>query len=126
MRLNEIYHTFGEQIEFCCVYIREAHPEDSIGGFKTERNWSVGIIYDQPTTIEERGEIAEVCVLNLNLDMPMYLDGMDDEAEIKYTGWPERLYVIGANRKIAYAGAMGPMGFDPDSWEEAIKKQLTL
>ena len=56
--------------------------------------------------------------------MPMYLDGMEDEAEIKYVGWPERLYVIGADRKIAYAGAMGPMGFDPDSWEEAIKKQL--
>ena len=27
-------------------------------------------------------------------------------------------------KEIAYAGAMGPMGFDPDSWEEAIKKQL--
>jgi len=81
-------------------------------------------MYDQPKTIEERGEVAEVCVLNLKLEMPMYLDGMDDEAESKYVGWPERLYVIGTDRKIAYAGAMGPMGFDPDSWEEAIKKQL--
>ena len=124
MRLNEIYRNFGNHLEFCCIYIREAHPENSVGGFKTERNRSIGIIFDQPTTIEERGEIAEVCVLKLNLEMPMCLDGMEDEAEIKYVGWPERLYVIGADRKIAYAGAMGPMGFDPDSWEEAIKKQL--
>ena len=124
MRLNEIYRNFGDQIEFCCIYIREAHPENSVGGFKTERNRSIAILFDQPTTIEERGEIAEVCVLKLNLKMPMYLDGMEDEAEIKYVGWPERLYVIGTDRKIAYAGAMGPLGFDPDSWEEAIKNQL--
>ncbi len=124
MRLNEIYRTYGDRITFACIYIREAHPEDSVGGYKTERNWSNGIIYDQPATIEDRGEIAEVCVLNLNLEMPMYLDGMDDDAEQKYAGWPERLYIIGTDRKIAYAGAMGPMGFDPDGWEEAIKAQL--
>ena len=80
MRLNEIYRNFGDQIEFCCIYIREAHPEDSVGGYKTEQNRSIGIIYNQPTTIEERGEIAEICVLKLDLEMPMYLDGMDDEA----------------------------------------------
>ena len=56
--------------------------------------------------------------------MPMYLDGMEDEAEKLYAGWPERLYVIGVDQKIAYAGAMGPMGFDPDAWESAIKEQL--
>jgi len=126
VRLNDNYRTYGDRITFACIYIREAHPEDSVGGYKTERNWDNGIIYDQPTTIEDRGEIAEVCVLNLNLEMPMYLDGMDDDAEQKYAGWPERLYVIGTDRKIAYAGAMGPMGFDPDSWEEAIKAQLSL
>jgi hypothetical protein len=49
---------------------------------------------------------------------------MDDDAEQKYAGWPERLYIIGTDRKIAYAGAMGPMGFDPDGGEEAIKAQL--
>ncbi len=125
MRLNKIYQSYKDQVEFCCIYIREAHPENSVGGYKTERNRSIGIIFDQPTTIEERGNIAEVCVLNLNLEMPMYLDGMDDDAEKKYAGWPERLYVIGSDQKIAYAGAMGPMGFDPDAWEEAIKEQLS-
>jgi len=125
VRLNKIYQSYKDQVEFCCIYIREAHPENSVGGYKTERNRSIGIIFDQPTTIEERGNIAEVCVLNLNLEMPMYLDGMDDDAEKKYAGWPERLYVIGSDQKIAYAGAMGPMGFDPDAWEEAIKEQLS-
>ncbi len=125
MRLNEIYRAYQDQVTFCCVYIREAHPEDSVGGgFRTERNWANGIVYDQPTTIEARGEIAEVCMLKLNLEMPMYLDGMDDDAETKYAAWPERLYVIGGDAKISYAGALGPMGFDPDGWEEAIKAKL--
>ena len=121
---SEILQKYRDQIEFSCIYIREAHPEDSVGGYKTERNRSIGIIFDQPTNIKERGEIAEICVLNLNLKMPMYLDGMEDEAEKLYAGWPERLYVIGVDQKIAYAGAMGPMGFDPDSWENAIKEQV--
>lgn len=123
MRLNEIYQSYRDQIEFCCIYIREAHPDDSVGGYRTENNRSIGITFDQPSTIEERGTIAEFCVLNLNLEMPMYLDGMDDDAEKKYAGWPERLYVIGADKKIAYAGAMGPLGFDPEDWEQAIKEQ---
>ena len=69
MRLNEIYGNLRNKIRFCCIYIREAHPEDSIGGFRTERNWANGIILDQPTTIEERGQIAEVCTLDLKLAM---------------------------------------------------------
>ena len=124
MRLNEIYRNYKEKIEFCCIYIREAHPEDSVGGYKTERNRSIGIYFDQPTTIEKRSEIAEVCVLKLNLEMPMYLDDMNDDAEKKYAGWPERLYVIGSDGNIAYAGEMGPMGFDPDSWEGAIRQLI--
>ena len=124
MRLNEIYRNLRKTVQFCCIYIREAHPEDSIGGFRTERNWANGISFDQPTSVEERGEIAKICALKLNLEMPMYLDGMEDEAEAAYAGWPERLYVIGSNAKIAYAGAMGPMGFDPDSWEKIIREQI--
>jgi hypothetical protein len=121
VRLNEIYQNYKDKIEFCCIYIREAHPDDSKGGYRTENNRSIRINFNQPNTIEERGEIAEVCILDLNLEMPMYLDGMDDDAEVKYAGWPERLYVIGPDRCIAYAGDMGPLGFYPDSWEEAIK-----
>ena len=48
---------------------------------------------------------------------------MEEETEIKYVGWPEHLYVIGTDEKIAHAGTMGLMGFDPDSREEAVKKQ---
>ncbi|MEE3000136.1 MAG: deiodinase-related protein, partial [Pseudomonadota bacterium] len=44
--------------------------------------------------------------------------------EKKYAGWPERLYVIGSHGNIAYAGDMGPMGFDPDSWESAIRQLI--
>ena len=125
MRLNEIFRNYRDQIEFGCIYIREAHPDDSVGGYRTENNRSIGITYNQPSTIEERGDVAEVCVLDLNLEMPMYLDGMDDDAEKKYAGWPERLYVIGADKKIAYAGEMGPLGFDPNGWEQAIKEQMS-
>ena len=37
---------------------------------------------------------------------------------------PVTLFLADRQGKIAYAGDLGPFGFDPDSWEEAIKQQL--
>jgi len=39
---------------------------------------------------------------------------MRDVAEELYASWPERLYVIGTDGRIAYKGQTGPFGFEPD------------
>ena len=62
MRLNEIYRTYKDRIDFYCAYIKEAHPEDSDGGYRSEHNAKLGILIDQPTTIDQRAEAAEVRV----------------------------------------------------------------
>ena len=41
-------------------------------------NLDDAIVYAQPTTIEEREAIAQVCALRLNLQSPMLLDDMDN------------------------------------------------
>lgn len=48
------------------------------------------------------------------------MDSMDDKTEKAYQGWPDRLYVVGKDGKIAYAGDKGPRGFDPPQAREAL------
>ena len=38
---------------------------------------------------------------------------MDNTAARAYKAWPDRLYVIGLDGRIALAGARGPWGFKP-------------
>jgi hypothetical protein len=46
--------------------------------------------------------------------MPILVDDMDDAMSIAFAAWPERLVVIDRDGRIAYPGAPGPDGFDPD------------
>ena len=57
---------------------------------------------------------------DLKLPMPALIDGVDDKVGKAYGGWPDRLYLVGKDGKITYAGGRGPFGFDPDAWERAI------
>jgi len=56
--------------------------------------------------------------------MPMLIDTIANEAEEKYVSLPMRLYLIGRDGTIVYTGDRGPRGFDPSTWEDAIKIQL--
>jgi len=118
--LNEIYDTYKEHVQFFCVYIKEAHPEDNIEGYQVKSNTVEGVVYNQPTTITERAHVAEACMLHLNLKMPMLLDNMADEAEANYVAKPERLYVIDKDGLLVYRGEPGPQGFNLDEWVEAL------
>ena len=94
MRLNEIYVEFKDKVQFYCVYIQEAHPTD---GRQSAGNLAEGIFYEQPKSIEEREELAQVCVLRLNLKMPMLLDNMSNEVDRRYAALPDRLYLLDEN-----------------------------
>ena len=49
---------------------------------------------------------------------------MEDSVNQAYGGWPDRLYLVGVDGKIAYKGGRGPFGFEPDELEEAIEEAL--
>ena len=121
MRLNEIYDTYKDGIQFYLIYIHEAHPSD---GWQTPQNLYDAVVYEAPTTQDERADVANACVIGLDLKMPMLVDNIDDEVEEKYISEPIRLFVIDPAGRITFNGAQGPRGFDPDAWEVAIKEQL--
>ena len=73
----------------------------------------------------ERHDVAEVCVTKLALKgIRAVVDKIDDKVNKAYGALPDRLYLVGQNGRIAYAGERGPQGFSPDELEDAIKKEL--
>ncbi|MCZ2146850.1 MAG: hypothetical protein LC126_03635 [Bryobacterales bacterium] len=56
--------------------------------------------------------------------MPALLDGIDNRTERAYTGWPDRLYVIGKQGRVVFKSAPGPYGFSPHEMEKALRKSL--
>ncbi len=101
------------------VYIREAHAIDG-------RSPSYSVLVEDPITDAERAGVAKVCMTKLALDpMPALVDDLEDTANTAYSGWPDRLYLIGKDGKVAYHGGRGPFGFKPDELEDAILAELT-
>jgi type I thyroxine 5'-deiodinase len=66
--------------------------------------------------------LAGTCAANLGIEFPALVDDMRNATEIAYTGWPDRLYVIGADGRIAHKSAAGPFGFKPDEVRETLKR----
>jgi hypothetical protein len=118
VRLDDLAKNYGEKVKFFSVYIREAHAE---GEDQVLRNLDEEIIFEQPTTSDERAEVAAACMLRYNFSFPMLMDNMENEAEEKYMSWPDRLYLIDSDSKIAYQGGMGPLYFDVDEFEDAVR-----
>ena len=103
------------------MYIQEAHPSDV---WQMQSNVKQQVVYASPKNYEERSEIAGACVRNLHLEIPALLDAIDNPTERAYTGWPDRLYVIDREGKVAFKSSPGPFGFHPAAMEQALKKVL--
>ncbi len=103
------------------VYIREAHPTD---GWQVESNEKEGVLYAQPSALEERVEVAHACALRLELSIPTLIDDMDDSTDRKYYALPDRLYLVGRDGHIAFRGAPGPFGFIAAELEKGITTYL--
>jgi type I thyroxine 5'-deiodinase len=118
-------------VQFISIYIREAHPVDGwwFGGgiqekiVKTKYPKVSTDLYD-PKTIEERRAAAGQCEESLQYGIRTFVDEMDDPVNKAYAALPTRLYLVGIDGNIAYAGGPGPWGFKPEELKEAIEEYL--
>ena len=101
------------------MYVREAHPVADEQA-ATPTNKEAGILVKQPTTLEERNAVARRCCLALHLESPVVVDQIDNRVAKTYQAWPDRLYVIDRDGRVAYRGGPGPFGFNPNEMEQTL------
>ena len=108
-------------VQFYIVYIREAHALDS----SSPAGGNGNPIVEDPVTLWERQQVAQVCMTKLDLEgIPALVDDMQDTANRAYAAWPDRLYLVGKDGKVAYHGGRGPFGFKPEELDAAIVAEL--
>lgn len=120
--MHDLYNRFHDEVAFFIVYIKEAHPED---GWVVTTNREDGIKVADPQSAEERSGVATACVVNSSIHIPMLIDDLDNTVASAYGGWPDRLYLIGRDGRIAFQGDQGPFGFIPDQLEHALIEELS-
>jgi hypothetical protein len=103
-------------VQFLFVYIREAGAGESPG----EESALDGEAPRDPETQLERVRIANSFANEVQLSIPCVVDGMDDAAMLAYAAHPARLYLVGRDGRIAFAGRPGSLGLDPDSLDAAL------
>ena len=64
--------------------------------------------------------MAAQCCKELELTLPVLVDDMEDSAAKAYGAMPDRLFILGADGKIAYRGDRGPRGFKVDEMEQQL------
>lgn len=119
--LGALSERYAADVALFVVYIREAHPED---GWVLSDNREAGIALTDPTSLAEREAVAETCAVDLRLPWPVLVDDVDDTVARAYGGWPDRLYLIGRDGRVAFRGSEGPSGFKPDELGTAIAAEL--
>lgn len=72
----------------------------------------------------ERTEVANACMLRLEMSIPTLIDDMDNSTDTKYYALPDRLYLVGRDGRLAYRGGPGPFGFVATELEQAIERYL--
>jgi len=100
------------------VYILEAHPTDV---WQSESNIKEKIVFASPKDYQEREFVSGSCVRKLGIKFPAVLDGFDNSTEKAYAGWPDRIYLIDKQGRIAYKSKPGPFGFKPEELKAALE-----
>lgn len=85
-----------------------------------ESNVKDRVVFASPRTEEERAALAGTCVRRLGIKIPAVLDEFGNSTERAYTGWPDRIYLVDSQGRIAYKSGPGPFGFKAELLEKAL------
>lgn len=105
-----IFNDYRDHADFLTVYVREAHPTDE---WQMKSNIKDDVCYAQPRNLSDRLAIANDFTKRYKYPVPFGVDDMNNAANDAYAAWPERLYIIDENGKIAYRGGNGPFKYYP-------------
>ena len=93
---TDIYHRFKDKIDIKIIYIKEAHAVDvwPIG-------LSAGVLNYEHKTIYDRIACAKKLIKSHNIQIPMYVDKIQNSLLKTFTAWPFRI-IICKDYRIKY------------------------
>lgn len=97
--LNQLISDYGNDVTFLIAYTVEAHPIIDYSPYfdtvnTTQINVNQGILYEQPTTYEERKTIVSDMLNNSTINCEVILDSPCNEFWTAYGEAPNRAYLI--------------------------------
>lgn len=101
------------------VYLVEAHASDV---WQMPSNVRDDVLVATPANLEQRCQVARSCITRLSIELPAVVDEFDNRTEVAYTAWPDRLYVVDRDGRVAAKSAPGPFGFDVKLVEDALAR----
>ncbi len=122
--MEKMYQDYKDIAEFRLVYINEAHAADG--------SWPVGYAKElgitEHTSYGERCEVASKLLDDKSLTIPTVIDGMDNKVNKAYSAWPDRVFVVRKDGRVAVAAGRGPWGFVPaleqtSAWLKAYREK---
>ena len=119
--MNKLAEQYKGKVDFYAVYILEAHPTDI---WQMQSNVKEGVLFRNPQSESERFGVANACVRKLGIKFPSVLDEFGNSTEQAYTGWPDRIYLVDGQGRIAYKSKPGPFGFLPDQLDAALVRTV--
>ncbi len=114
-----MHQKYKRNVAFFLIYIREAHPGQNLKDVDGKKR-----TFGKTASVDDRRDAAKACLTSLGLTMPFLIDDMDDAVEKAYAGWPNRIYVIDIDGKVAMKGPKGPRGADVTGAEKVLKEIL--
>ncbi len=103
------------------VYIQEAHPSD---GWQLDSNLEDEVVFETPFAFADRLAIAQGCVVDLGISFPALIDDMNNSVDKAYTSWPDRIYLVDRDGRIAHKSPPGPWGFETKELREALHEMF--
>jgi len=116
--VHKIQADYKDKARFVTIYIMEAHARDQ---------WPLGrhVQVYQHKCLEDRIEIATQFVKKLDYQIPMYVDGIDNQFMKTWWCHPER-YFIFHNRKVMMKAQPTDEGWYPFEPISDMLDQLSL
>lgn len=115
-----MYEQYGRDAQFLAIYIKEAHPSDD---WVNPVNLKLKAVQDPRTTLQ-RLQVATTCMSDLGVRIPCLVDDMENSTARAYKAWPDRLFVVDREGRIAYTSDPGPRGYLPHAMEAALVEAL--
>ncbi len=104
-----MYQDYKDVAEFRMIYIKEAHAADG----RRPVGYAKELGITEHDNYKERCTTAEMLFKNKELTIPCLVDSMDDKTNKDYSAYPDRIFLVRKDGKLAVAAARGPWGFSP-------------